>query len=196
MDEDEFWAIVEGARSGVGDSRTGDGAAEVAERSGGRLAELGRDAAVAFMLRYDVLGARSYDWNLWGAAYLMKGGCSDDAFDYFRGWLVAQGRHVWERAVQDPDTLAELGVDPDDDFLECEDMLGVGRVAFGDDEVLYAALAEARRRLPADTFGSAPVGDGFDYDDDSVMRSHYPRLAAIYIDSSETGPNGPEVSDQ
>ena len=45
--------------------------------------------------RRGLLVARSYDWNLWGAAYLMKGGCSDDAFDYFRGWLVAQGRRVW-----------------------------------------------------------------------------------------------------
>jgi len=47
-----------------------------------------------------------------------------------------------ERAVQDPDTLAELGVDPDDDLLECEDMLGIGRAAFDDDEALYAAVAE------------------------------------------------------
>ena len=62
-----------------------------------------------------MLGAEAHDWNLWGAAYLMKGGCSDDAFDYFRGWLVAQGRRTWERALRDPDTLAELGIDHDDD---------------------------------------------------------------------------------
>ncbi|MFE5591185.1 DUF4240 domain-containing protein [Streptomyces sp. NPDC056549] len=33
------------------------------------------------------------------AAYMVNGGCCDDGFDYFRGWLIAQGRNVFERAV-------------------------------------------------------------------------------------------------
>ncbi|WP_041834153.1 DUF4240 domain-containing protein [Actinoplanes sp. N902-109] len=186
MGTDEFWAIAEGARSGVDDTRTGDGAAEVAARCGARLAELGGAAAVAFTLRYDLLDAQSYDWTLWGAAYLMKGGCSDDGFDYFRGWLVGQGRRVWEEVVQIPDTLADLGIDPDDDFLECEDMLNVGRAAFGnDDEAFHAAVDAARSQLPAGTFHRALVGEDVDFDDDSVMRTRYPRLAAIYSESSD-----------
>ncbi|MFF5497583.1 DUF4240 domain-containing protein [Streptomyces aquilus] len=38
----------------------------------------------------------------------MNGGCSDDGFDYFRGWPIAQGREDFERATADPDALAEL----------------------------------------------------------------------------------------
>ncbi|MFB7650948.1 MULTISPECIES: DUF4240 domain-containing protein [unclassified Streptomyces] len=49
----------------------------------------------------------SYTNPLWAAAYIANGGCSDDGFDYFRGWLIAQGRGVFERAVTDPDALAE-----------------------------------------------------------------------------------------
>ena len=67
MDRDEFWAIVDRARDSVDDTRTAEGADRVAERIGRRLAEMGRDAAVAFDLRYAALGAESYDWNLWGA---------------------------------------------------------------------------------------------------------------------------------
>lgn len=182
MDRDEFWAIVDGARQGVDDTRTGEGAGEVARRVGDRLRELGREAAVAFDLRYAVLGAESYDWNLWGAAYLMRGGCSDDAFDYFRGWLVTQGRDAWERAVRDPDTLAELGVDPDDDFLLCEAMLSVGRAAFDADEDFFAAVAAVRAELPAGTFNGPLLGDDFDHDDDSEVRVRYPRLAEIYAE--------------
>jgi Protein of unknown function (DUF4240) len=74
--------------------RTAEGSEQVANDVGERLAELGREAAVAFDLAA-ALGAESYDWNLWGAVYLMQGGCSDDAFDYFRGWLVMQGRSSW-----------------------------------------------------------------------------------------------------
>jgi hypothetical protein len=29
---------------------------------------------------------RSYRNDLWAAGYLINGGCSDDGFDYFRGW--------------------------------------------------------------------------------------------------------------
>ena len=36
---------------------------------------------------------------LWDAAYLINGGCSDDGFDYFRGWLVDQGRETFERCL-------------------------------------------------------------------------------------------------
>jgi hypothetical protein len=36
-----------------------------------------------------------YGWPLWGPAYIMNGGCSDDGFDYFLGWLVGQGREVF-----------------------------------------------------------------------------------------------------
>ena len=46
--------------------------------------------------------------DLWGAAYLINGGCSDDGFDHFRGWLMTQGREVFARAVAEPDSLAEL----------------------------------------------------------------------------------------
>jgi hypothetical protein len=185
MDGDAFWAIVDGARTGVDDTRTGEGAEEVAARVDSRLIELGEDAAVGFSLRYDVLGAQSYDWNLWAAAYLMKGGCSDDAFDYFRAWLVAQGRSAWERAVQDPDTLAGLDIDPDDDFLECEDMLGVGRGAFDQDDEFYAALDAARAQFPAGTFSGSLTGDDFDHEDEDEIRSRFPRLAEIYLDPAD-----------
>jgi hypothetical protein len=41
------------------------------------------------------LMAESYTNPLWAAAYVINGGCSDDGFDYFRGWLIAQGREVF-----------------------------------------------------------------------------------------------------
>jgi len=53
------------------------------------------------------VGAR--DALLWIAAALMMGGCGDDKFDDFRGWLICQGRSVYERALDNPDILADLG---------------------------------------------------------------------------------------
>lgn len=44
---------------------------------------------------------KTYDWDLWGAAYLINGGASDDGFDYFRGWLLSQGSERWAKVTLD-----------------------------------------------------------------------------------------------
>ncbi len=39
---------------------------------------------------------------------IMMNGCSDDSFDYFRGWLIAQGKDVYHAALRDPDSLVDV----------------------------------------------------------------------------------------
>jgi hypothetical protein len=36
-------------------------------------------------------------------AYLLRGGCSDDSFDAFRGWLILLGCRVFEATLANPD---------------------------------------------------------------------------------------------
>ncbi len=44
---------------------------------------------------------------IWGAGILLNGGaCSDDGFEYFREWLISQGRAVVEATLENPDSLA------------------------------------------------------------------------------------------
>ena len=52
--------------------------------------------------------ADSYRSSLWAAVYVINGGCSHDGFDYFRGWLMLQGRETFGQAVADPGSLADL----------------------------------------------------------------------------------------
>jgi Protein of unknown function (DUF4240) len=103
MDRAEFWAMVEAVRPpGAGDC------AEHAAHLVAALAELPAAEILTYQHIQDQLMAESYHWDLWGAAYLLNFGCSDDGFDYFRGWLLTQGRAIWEAALQDSDGLAEL----------------------------------------------------------------------------------------
>ncbi len=61
----------------------------------------------------------AYSWDLWGAAYVIHSGCSDDGFEYFRLWLIAQGEQVFSKALADPETLADYpGKFPEP--VECE----------------------------------------------------------------------------
>lgn len=64
--------------------------------------------------KYFELCCLAYDLRLWAAASIMMKFCSDDKFDDFRGWLIAKGKDVFERALKDPDTLADVDMDGDD----------------------------------------------------------------------------------
>ena len=59
--------------------------------------------------------AEAYRWDLWAAAYLIQGGCSDDGFEYFCDWLISLGKHRFEAALRNPDSLAEVIEDEDDE---------------------------------------------------------------------------------
>ena len=40
------------------------------------------------------LDERAYTWDLWGAAYVIEDGCSDDCFRDFRAYLISLGPHA------------------------------------------------------------------------------------------------------
>ena len=118
MTLDEFWAIIDKARA-----ESGDDDEAFLEKVRARLEKLKPQEIVSFDLHYDALRFRAYRKELWGAAYLMNGGCSDDGFEYFRAWLIARGKKVYEKALADPDSLGAV-CDPDSDCHELEDFLG------------------------------------------------------------------------
>lgn len=86
--------MIEAAREQVLDP--GDGSA-VASQAFTLLSARPRDEIVASHQVLLGLMADSYRNPLWAAAYVINGGCSDDGFDYFRGWLIVQGHEVYER---------------------------------------------------------------------------------------------------
>ncbi len=157
---DEFWLAIERARSGASDAYETAAAlrAQLAERPAGEI--------MAFLEQQARMLARSYSWALWGAAYLINGGCSDDGFHYFRGWLIAQGREVFERALEHPDSLADV-IDEGD--AECEDMPSAAALAYKD--VTGAYPDGPRLDLP-------DLGPSWDFDDAAEMAKRYPRLSA------------------
>jgi hypothetical protein len=175
MSVDVVWDLVNRARAEVTDPSD-------AEAVSAKMIELlsARSAAEITAVAQPVwdLLAASYGWDLWAAAYVINAGASDDGFEYFRGWLIAQGRDVFERSVADPDSLADhpavIGAAEDGEAtLECEAILGVAWTAY------RIATGE---ELPAGTFtiDYPELGEGWDFDDASEMARRLPRLAALY----------------
>ncbi len=73
----------------------------------------------------------SYRSDWWAAACIALGGCSDDGFEYFRGWVISRGKAVFQAALEDPDVLIfELARLTSWTDAELEEMLSVAWCAF------------------------------------------------------------------
>ncbi|MGG3564418.1 DUF4240 domain-containing protein [Neobacillus rhizosphaerae] len=113
---------------------------------------------VEFEFHFQGIMNESYQSRLWAAAYILMGGCSDDAFDYFRGWLIAQGEAVYQKVTENPEYLAEYISEENLDeegYPQNEDLLSVGLDAYtlkqtGDvewDDATYDQLMDELNRL-------------------------------------------------
>jgi len=178
VDNEGLWELIEAARGQVRDPADAEAvaaraAALLAARRPGEI--LSADEVLWGLM------ADSYRLSLWAAAYLVNGGCSDDGFEYFRGWLIMQGRQAYERVVSDPDALASLAAirakAPSRRLVECEDTLHIGARAY------RAATGEdlPRRVLRIEYPELDPEWD-FDFDDHAEMTRRLPRLAALFPD--------------
>ncbi len=159
MTEDEYWQLLAEATQGVDDIEDAPG--RVVER----LATLPADLIRGFDEVQTRLMAKSYSWRLWGAAYLIQGGCSDDGFEYFRSWLISRGRAVFESAVEEPDSLA--GFLAEGEEPELEEFMYVAGEAY--EAATGEELEGAHTRYPE-------LGAGWDFDDAGELAGRYPRL--------------------
>ena len=184
MDREQFWALIEAAKAVTG----GDCQAQTAHL----IAAL-RRGSVSEVLDYhhihSWLMAQSYRLELWGATYLINGGCSNDGFDYFRGWLLGQGHETWQAALQAPDSLAShpqvqarASQRQRLDTLACEAMWGVADEAYQalTGQELTVEVVDLHPWPPELQEEDWDPGEDWDFDDPAEMRRRYPRLWALY----------------
>ena len=168
MPADRFWQIIDRAARSNGDPDAHMEALRVS------LCELSAQEIISFEVAFRRYLNEAYTWDLWGAAYVVHGGCSDDGFEYFRRWLVSRGRDVYQAALADPDSLAQLDMRPgSDDIWEFEEVYYVAKYVFeekgGEGDVRDYSEPEAGMG------GPGPSGDPFEEDEDHLAR-RYPNL--------------------
>lgn len=100
MDTIAFWDIIEAARASAGHGKPFHQALT------DLLATRTRQEILQYQERFDEVHLAVYRWDLWAAAYLIGGGCSDDSFIDFRAGLITQGRDWYDKAAATPDSLA------------------------------------------------------------------------------------------
>ena len=167
MSDDRFWTIV--------DSTATYEAQPEAQLNALRSA-LGRLSAEEIEAFQATLGdqlKRSYTWDLWGADYVIHGGASDDAFEYFRRWLISKGQRVFEKVLADPDSLADILVADSQGPLEFEEF------AYAAGDAWSKKTGRSANQMPdaSETAyaGSEPSGVPFE-EDEAALSARYPKL--------------------
>ncbi|MBL4755382.1 MAG: DUF4240 domain-containing protein [Flavobacteriales bacterium] len=99
MNEDQYWMLISISLAHTSDQEN------QASYLTSELQELSPEEMVGFRLRTDRLLSDSHTSDLWCAAFLINGGCSDDAFEYFRCWLISRGKEAYNNAKKSADSL-------------------------------------------------------------------------------------------
>src|SRR4051794_27407585 len=189
MRTDDFWAVIARATA----DRPGS-PAQVAERAAADLAARDPEEIVAWGRHLDKVMVASGTQDLWAAAYLINGGCSEDGFDGFRGGVIAHGRDAGARSVREPDSLAEMpagrGGAGDGAGLEGGGGLALAAAAHSPGP---RARPPTRKKAYAQATGSdLPTGkrpvtrpeaaDLWDFDNEEEMQKRLPRLSALFLE--------------
>lgn len=165
-DQGDFGRLVADTRDDAGDD-TGRQTQLLEER----LRELPPGEIVAFHEQRHKLDERAYTWDVWGAAYVIEDGCSDDCFRDFRAYLISLGPQVYEAAMRDPDSIADVVEDAE-----------AGDWENADDPSPDAYQGVTGDDFPGDDtdLDGDPRGQPWDDDDTESLIQRYPRLAARF----------------
>lgn len=158
-----FWQIIEKFR------KEDDDTALQAEQICTRLSRMDPAEILEFQCHLQDCLARSHRWDLWAVAYIINGGCSDEGFENFRGWLICQGREYFEAVLLDPTRAADHTV-PDVAEYECEEILHVARLAY--EEASHRPMPEAPQEV------REPVGTRWT---DDLLERLYPALFERFL---------------
>jgi hypothetical protein len=163
MRADQFWNLVEKVH------RDSDGDMDrKCELLGAELRRLPLEEVRSFHRHLDECEDRAYTWELWAAAYIIGGGCSDDSFSDFRATLISMGRETFERALADPQSLADMDYDAETAHYEGYQYVPTK---------VETDLGGGQRRVRYAPHPAEPAGKSWDEDKVGEL---YPKLAKKY----------------
>ncbi|MFT3822537.1 MAG: DUF4240 domain-containing protein [Chitinophagaceae bacterium] len=165
MNEDQFWHIIHTTKN-----KAKDDYEQQQEELDKELRKLAPDDVILFDNRFRYFRGEANTWELWGAIYIINGGCSDDSFNDFREWVIGQGKDFYYRTVNDPESLAEI----DSDKIEETDLEGLGYVADTAFKELTGKEIPALYIEKTDTTGTEWEEEGDD------LKKMFPKLSAKY----------------
>lgn len=174
IDRTAFWSIIARAKGRGGELAHGQRLAETLHR-------LSPEQIIQYQVHYVDFDRRAERGDVWAAGVLLNAGHgSDDGFEYFRNWLIGQGQTVYEAALTQPDSLADVGVEMREGrpTAEWESYRSIAVEVF--EAKTHANLYEvAAARFPRNNPWTESSFDSSAYTNE-VMQQKFPRLWSRY----------------
>ncbi|OEK07615.1 hypothetical protein A8C32_17620 [Flavivirga aquatica] len=108
IDETVFWELIDNSRK---EGETKDEFFEILKEKLLRFKAPEMKRFQKLLLTYQ---NELNHWNVWALAYIVRRGCGDDCFDYFRLWVVSKGKEAYE-LIKDYNTSKFKAVFDDED---------------------------------------------------------------------------------
>jgi Sec-independent protein translocase protein TatA len=166
MNQARFWQLIGQARVDAGND-TG----RQSELLKQRLAKLPAPSILKFDRIRHSFDVQAYSYDIWGGAYVIEDGCSDDCFRDFRGYVISLGQGPYEAALRNPDSLAAVAQDAETGNWEGADNPAPDA---------YASATGSDFPLDEPDLSGTPRGKPFDENDTAAMAARYPRLYARF----------------
>ncbi|MFV0181660.1 DUF4240 domain-containing protein [Empedobacter falsenii] len=113
LEEDLFWQIIENSLIDANNLQD----QELALMQ--ELDVLTAEDIIGFQLRLDFFAYTLHLPEVWCASCIMNDGTNPEHFYYFKNWIISQGKELFEKAILNPDYLADFfeeGFNEDDLF--------------------------------------------------------------------------------
>lgn len=142
MNELVFWEIIEQSRE---ESR--DFLHQI-ELLINKISFLEESKIIEFEYRLREALLKSARYNIMAAAKIVNSYVSDDSFLYFRCRLIAEGKEIFHKAMENPEVIAKSNIQ---------------ELEFGGEEMLYVADQAFIKKFGEDTEKELPRDKAFDY---------------------------------
>jgi hypothetical protein len=168
MDEELFWNMIKTTKN------NSDGDFEQQqEELAKELRKLSPNDIILFGNRFRYFRGQANTWELWGAIYIIHGGCGDDSFNDFREWVIGQGKEFYYKTINAPESLAEV----DTDKINEVDWEGLGYVH----STVFKELTGHEMEY---LFNEKQETTGVEWEEESDdLKNMFPKLYAKYRDN-------------
>ena len=167
MPEEQFWKIIQKTfNKSNGDFE------EQQDYLAKELRSLSLQDIIAFENKFKQLHTQAYNWQLWGAIYIIHGGCSDDSFLDFRDWVIAQGQDFYYKTLANPESLA--GLDQEKFDIDWEGMGYIPATVFKD---------LTGQDIPSNFNGAHQITGKEWKEEGDDLKNMFPKLYAKYPDN-------------
>lgn len=177
MTDQEFWELLKISK------QKGEDEEEQLEWLINHLSKRPVKEIVMFDYFFNQNYLKSYTSDLWAAAYIIMGGASDDSFDYFRAWLLYQGKETYESVILDPEKIIpHLKVlEDEEDIPQLEDLLSVASIAYEEKTGLeYDDYYDLYEKLTGDQNIAPDIELDWDEEDEEGLQKKFPALWVRY----------------